>query len=512
MLLTRMDQRKVPEVRIPTIWGLSPLEIHDRYWASRRVQVVRRGEATEVSRRAKLYLLLPPGCLVDFELPGLRTRLRWRLHRLALLRVESARDTRYREKVISDKHLRFVRYERFYQGASTTGPDRRSVQVALTRDAEIARTWSRVDPAQAEKGLVPDFIPLSGNVPLSTTSGYIFDATHPDELMACTTALLGKWTSPSSTVGRLREVTSTAWVDVDAEVDDTASFVGPVWVGAGRTVSGGTRVVGPAILWDDPQARPRPDPVHWEKIPRRLPPRRETFERRIPKLGAVGKRTFDAAFSLVAIVFSLPLYPFVMLAIWVEDGRPFFFVHRRETRGGRRFPCLKFRTMRKDADAVEAALKAQDGTDGPQSHIEKDPRMLRVGDFLRKTKIDRLPQFFNVLLGHMSVVGPRPSPFEENQFCPTWREARLSVRPGITGLWQVRRTRQPGRDFQEWIKYDIEYVESASWRLDLWILWRTVFAVVRGSEATSGLQPHLQPAGPSGDFKDARGSRGGGRR
>jgi undecaprenyl-phosphate galactose phosphotransferase len=79
----------------------------------------------------------------------------------------------------------------------------------------------------------------------------------------------------------------------------------------------------------------------------------------------------------------------------------------------------------------------------------------------------------------MSVVGPRPSPFVENQFCPAWREARLSVLPGITGLWQLKRTRQKGLDFQEWIKYDLEYVENCGWRLDLWILWHTVRNVLR---------------------------------
>jgi lipopolysaccharide/colanic/teichoic acid biosynthesis glycosyltransferase len=78
----------------------------------------------------------------------------------------------------------------------------------------------------------------------------------------------------------------------------------------------------------------------------------------------------------------------------------------------------------------------------------------------------------------MSVVGPRPSPREENQFCPAWREARLSVRPGITGLWQIKRTRRRGNDFQEWIRYDIEYVERRSWRLDLYILWKTISTVM----------------------------------
>jgi lipopolysaccharide/colanic/teichoic acid biosynthesis glycosyltransferase len=188
---------------------------------------------------------------------------------------------------------------------------------------------------------------------------------------------------------------------------------------------------------------------------------------------------FDILFALFAIAITAPLYPLVMLAIWLEDGRPFFFAHRRETLGGSEFSCLKFRSMFRNAEQVKAEYQKKNQADGPQFFIEDDPRHTRVGSFLRKSKLDELPQFFNVLVGHMSVVGPRPSPFVENQFCPVWREARLSVRPGITGLWQLKRTRQKGLDFQEWIKYDLEYVENSSWRLDLWILWRTVRNVIR---------------------------------
>jgi lipopolysaccharide/colanic/teichoic acid biosynthesis glycosyltransferase len=109
-----------------------------------------------------------------------------------------------------------------------------------------------------------------------------------------------------------------------------------------------------------------------------------------------------------------------------------------------------------------------------------DPRLTRVGRFIRKSNLDELPQFLNVLAGHMSVVGPRPSPRRENQYCPAWREARLSVRPGITGLWQVMRTRRQGLDFQEWIRFDLEYVRRAGWVLDLRIMCRTAWMVVRG--------------------------------
>jgi lipopolysaccharide/colanic/teichoic acid biosynthesis glycosyltransferase len=135
--------------------------------------------------------------------------------------------------------------------------------------------------------------------------------------------------------------------------------------------------------------------------------------------------------------------------------------------------------MRKDAEKLKLELQKLNRADGPQFFIENDPRMTKVGRLIRKLNLDELPQFFNVLLGDMSVVGPRPSPHKENQFCPAWREARLSVRPGITGLWQVRRTRQAGSDFQEWIKYDLEYVRRANWRLDLLIICQT-FRVLIG--------------------------------
>jgi lipopolysaccharide/colanic/teichoic acid biosynthesis glycosyltransferase len=118
-------------------------------------------------------------------------------------------------------------------------------------------------------------------------------------------------------------------------------------------------------------------------------------------------------------------------------------------------------------------LRIASQVDGPQFKMEDDPRISLVGRFLRETYIDEIPQFFNVLLGQMSVVGPRPSPESENTLCPFWRDARLSVRPGITGLWQVHRTRQPMRDFQEWIHYDIEYVRNLSLLMDLRICWQT---------------------------------------
>src|SRR5690606_4429200 len=196
--------------------------------------------------------------------------------------------------------------------------------------------------------------------------------------------------------------------------------------------------------------------------------------RHLNRVQRASKRLFDIVFSLIVLALTLPLYPLIMLAIWLDDGPPFFFIHRRETMGGRQFPCLKFRSMRRNAERLKEQVAHQNLADGPQFYIERDPRLTRVGRWLRALNLDELPQFINVLLGHMSVVGPRPSPYEENQYCPPWREARLSVRPGITGLWQIKRSRAQGLDFQEWIRYDIEYVENMSWKLDLWIIWQTL--------------------------------------
>ncbi len=193
-----------------------------------------------------------------------------------------------------------------------------------------------------------------------------------------------------------------------------------------------------------------------------------------------GKRLFDVVFASAALLLTLPLYPLVALAVLLEDGRPIFFAHRRESRGGREFPCLKFRSMRKDADAMKSRIAAANQADGPQFFVDRDPRVTRVGRVLRKFHVDELPQFLNVLAGHMSIVGPRPSPYGENQYCPAWRAARLSVRPGVTGLWQVSRTRRKGLDFQEWIRFDLEYVARASWKLDLAIIARTIALVARG--------------------------------
>ncbi|MBN2457237.1 MAG: sugar transferase [Sedimentisphaerales bacterium] len=190
------------------------------------------------------------------------------------------------------------------------------------------------------------------------------------------------------------------------------------------------------------------------------------------------KRIGDIIASLAILILSSPIFAVVAVVVKLSSLGPVFFKDKRQGLHGRTFNCLKFRTMYAGTHKMQDHLRAVNEVDGPQFKLKNDPRVSIVGKFLRESYIDEMPQLINVLLGQMSIVGPRPSPESENILCPSWRDARLSVRPGITGLWQVRRTRRSGCDFQEWIYHDTEYVKSLSLHLDLLILWQTSKEVI----------------------------------
>jgi len=191
------------------------------------------------------------------------------------------------------------------------------------------------------------------------------------------------------------------------------------------------------------------------------------------------KRIADIVAALIVLILFAPVFPIITLVIKLTSPGPVFFKDARQGLRGKVFKCLKFRTMLVGADKIQDKLRILNQADGPQFKMMDDPRLSTIGRFLRDTYIDEVPQFLNVLIGQMSIVGPRPSPESENTLCPFWRDARLSVRPGITGLWQVHRTRQPMRDFQEWIHYDTKYVRDLSLRMDLWICWLTTKKLIK---------------------------------
>lgn len=191
----------------------------------------------------------------------------------------------------------------------------------------------------------------------------------------------------------------------------------------------------------------------------------------------IAKRSMDVALSSLGLLILSPLLALIAVLIKLDSHGRVFFTHRRESKDGKEFPCIKFRTMVQDAHLKQRSLYRNNEVDGPQFKMRDDPRVTRVGRWLRATNADELPQLFNVVLGHMSLVGPRPSPFRENQICVPWRRARLSVRPGITGLWQICRDEERHADFHKWIYYDMMYVRHFSFWLDVKILLATVFTL-----------------------------------
>ncbi|MCR9159710.1 MAG: sugar transferase [Nannocystaceae bacterium] len=191
----------------------------------------------------------------------------------------------------------------------------------------------------------------------------------------------------------------------------------------------------------------------------------------------LGKRLLDVVASFFGIIAISPLLATVALIIKLEDGGPILFKQVRSGLQGRKFPMLKFRSMCVDAEKKKAELMHLNEMDGPVFKIKHDPRITRIGRFIRKTSIDELPQLFNVLVGQMSLVGPRPPlPSEVAQYKPRQRR-RLSVRPGITGLWQVS-GRSDISDFDQWMALDLQYIDTWSLWLDIKILLKTVPVVL----------------------------------
>ena len=190
------------------------------------------------------------------------------------------------------------------------------------------------------------------------------------------------------------------------------------------------------------------------------------------------KRLLDVVGASVCLVLLAPLLLILAAAVKLDSRGPLFFLQPRVGRGGRTFNIIKFRSMVHGADRVKAQLRQHNEAEGGLFKIRADPRITRVGRFLRQTSLDELPQLFNVLAGHMSLVGPRPLVPDEDALIEGWQRRRLAVKPGMTGLWQIfGSSRIP---MHEMVK--IDYLYGANWSiwLDLKILLRTVPYVLRG--------------------------------
>ena len=189
------------------------------------------------------------------------------------------------------------------------------------------------------------------------------------------------------------------------------------------------------------------------------------------------KRLFDIVAAACGIVILSPLMIIIAVLIKAEDHGPIFYKQVRVGKNGKTFKMYKFRSMFVNADKMLDKLKEQNDVDGPMFKMKDDPRVTKIGHFIRKHSLDELPQFFNVLKGDMSLVGPRPPLPSEVVEYSEYDKQRLLVIPGCTGLWQATERNEVG--FNKMVQLDIQYIQRASFMFDLWIIWKTVEIIIK---------------------------------
>lgn len=419
-----------------------------------------------------------------------------------------------RERVLCDEHQRIRVIQRLYDGVTnveTAGVGCSLMSVAMARHLQPADLFDL--PAMRTR-LTTCGVPSHD----CTATGATLDLLRCDDLLALNDRTIftatpeqlrarfverapGIWVGARCRIHPRSRIYGPAVLHEEAVIDADAVVIGPTVLGRGAHVERGGLVsqslVGSQVRVrastaavrrvlvasngngkhpDDPGVSAERRAASWAAVtasggaepPRALLPRSPA---------TVAKRATDFLLALVGLTLLSPLLLITAALVKLTSPGPAFFRDEREGRGGRVFRCWKFRTMVPGAHALQRALYQKNAVDGPQFKLDHDPRVTWLGGWLRKTNIDELPQLFNVLRGEMSLIGPRPSPFRENQICVPWRDARLAVRPGITGLWQICRRDRSAGDFHQWIYFDTLYVRHWSLGLDLRIFLATLLTL-----------------------------------
>jgi lipopolysaccharide/colanic/teichoic acid biosynthesis glycosyltransferase len=424
---------------------------------------------------------------------------RWVMH---LVAFEEGRKGGTKEYAWLDGEGRVRTVQRYYDQVTwpfITGVAASLMPASVLRGQELPTTpLAELRSRLAARGIPSRDLPLSGNA---------FDLGDEAGLLALSERFVLKATSSRGRMDPLlvgngqvvhmsSRLVGPVIVHPGVVIEENATVLGPALLGAGARIGAGAivaqSVVGPGCVVP-PGDRVR----HRAVLPGRngngaaAPPGLMPIPLPLTHLSADDshaeptprarymrvKRVLESAAAAAALVLLAPLMALLALLVALDSRGPVFYGHDREGLRGRRFRCLKFRTMYVGAQERERELRAQSQVDGPQFKIDRDPRTTPVGRLLRATSLDELPQLFNVVRGEMALVGPRPSPFRENQLCVDWRTGRLSVRPGITGLWQVCRHDRSEGDFHQWIEYDLLYVRYMSPGLDLRILFATLLTL-----------------------------------
>ena len=294
-----------------------------------------------------------------------------------------------------------------------------------------------------------------------------------------------------------------------ARIDDHASIVGPTIVGD-RCVVEQNSIIKESVLWPDSEVPPdfgvekclisgrafsfendhcremilingKPSLNGIATTKERSINRQVAYKPvRTPaaeKAYLIAKRTVDIVVAAIGLIMCSPIFAILALLIKRDSEGPVFFLQERHGEKGKPFHMIKFRSMVKNAEELKLNIWKLNQADGPMFKISDDPRETRLGHILRACKLDELPQLVNVLRGELSLVGPRPLSMSEMKFNPHWRDVRLIVKPGVTGLWQIKE--KDSHAFYEWIRYDLQYVDERSLWLDFKIILGTFLKVFR---------------------------------
>ena len=347
-------------------------------------------------------------------------------------------------------------------------------------------------------------------------------------------------------LGEYREIKKHVWVGRDVDISPSATLARPLIIGHGARIEAGASVVGPSIIGDRSVLEHNcfvRESVLWpgsevpsdfeidrsllsgrafssenshcremvllngtpslraKAAPKTMPIRREVAFRSARTPGSEKtyrgiKYILDVVLAAIGLVVSAPLFALIGILIKLDSKGPVFFLQERCGENGKPFRMIKFRSMVGNAEELKLSFSHLNRADGPMFKIINDPRETRFGRLLRACKLDELPQIVNVLQGNMSIVGPRPLSMDEMRFNPHWRDARLSVKPGITGLWQVNE--KDAHAFHEWIRYDLRYVDERSLWLDFKIMLGTFLKVCAMGKALVRLSV-FGPASPESE-------------
>ncbi len=420
---------------------------------------------------------------------------------------------RTEERVSFDSSGHVRRIQRHYESATwpfIAGVSATIVPVAsgILSDGSVPSSLTDVRRKLADAGVPGRDVAVQGGVfdlgdepgLLAANDYFVRKATKTNA--AVTTFDTPRFIGNGHVIHAAARITGAVVIHPEAQVAENAVVLGPAVIGKGARINAGAvvthAVVAPATtvpkgaivrgrVWSDAgdgSRRPATVGSYRERLARVMAEvpdvddsTAEPANRRVRRVSGALKRALDVTLAALGLLVLSPLMCLTALISWLDSPGPIFYGDQREGLGGRVFRCWKFRTMYVGAHAAQLDFNTIDKTDGPHFKIDRDPRVTRVGRILRTLNIDELPQLFNVLTGDMSLVGPRPSPFRENQVCVPWREARLAVRPGITGMWQVCRHDRANGDFHQWIEYDLLYVQNFSFWLDVKILAATLLTL-----------------------------------